>query len=277
MEPAHKRSSSEGDLDQTPVDNAASQLRLAQESLTPCAPVRDLLPPTDLRAAYDVQSLNNDLQIDKGLRPAGWKIGLTSPAVQRQLGVDQPDFGRLFANWEIFDDLPVSPSALLQPRVEAEVAFVLDVDLDQAPVRAVDVLRATAFVVPAIEIVASRIANWDITIVDTVADNASSGSYVIGSHPTLLSAVDLREVVMEMSGPAGIVSSGSGAACLGHPVNAVVWLANQMADLGSPLRGGDLVLSGALGPMADVQPGGTYEATITGLGSVRARFTELEA
>jgi 2-keto-4-pentenoate hydratase len=268
---------SDGGLDQTSIDIAASRLRLAQESLTPCAPVRDLLAPMDLRAAYEVQSLNNDLQIDEGLTPAGWKIGLTSLAVQRQLGVDQPDFGRLFANWEIFDDLPASPSTLLQPRVEAEVAFVLDADLDQSPVRSVDVLRATAFVVPAIEIVASRITNWDISIVDTVADNASSGSYVIGSHPTLLSAVDLREVVMEMSGPSGIVSSGSGSACLGHPVNAVVWLANRMADLGSPLRTGDLVLSGALGPMADVEPGGTYEATITGLGSVRARFAELEA
>jgi len=263
------------DAGQTRIELAASRLRLAQDNLTPCAPVRELLASTDLRAAYDVQALNNDLHIAKGQRPAGWKIGLTSLAVQQQLGVDQPDFGRLFADAETFDDLPASPSRLLQPRVEAEVAFVLEVDLAQYPVRAVDVLCATAFVVPAIEIVASRISNWDINIVDTIADNASSGSYVVGSHPTLLSAVDLREVVMEMHGPPGVVSRGSGAACLGHPVNAVVWLANKMIELGSPLRAGDLVLSGALGPMTDVQPGGTYEATITTLGSVRARFAEL--
>ena len=262
--------------DMTPVETAAERLRLAQDNLTPCAPVRDLLAPLDLKAAYDVQALNNQAQVNLGLRTAGWKVGLTSLAVQQQLGVDQPDFGRLFADHESFDDLPTPSSTLLQPRVEAEVAFALDADLHLGPVRAVDVIRATAFVVPAIEIVASRIAKWDITIVDTIADNASSGSYVVGSRPTLLTSVDLREVAMEMHGPGGVVSSGSGAACLGHPVNAVVWLANKMIELGSPLRAGDLVLSGALGPMVDVKPGATYEAKITGLGSVRARFAEVE-
>ena len=257
----------------TAIEAAAERLRVAQEKLTLCAPVRDLISAGDLAAAYSVQTINNDLAIESGRRPAGWKVGLTSLAVQQQLGVNQPDFGRLFADTEVFDDLPATAEQMLQPRVEAEVAFVLESDLDHDPVRAIDVIRATAFVLPAIEIVASRIKGWDITIVDTIADNASSGAYVVGSRPTLLTSIDLREITMELSGPGEILSSGSGAACLGHPVNAVAWLANTMLELGSPLCAGDLVLSGALGPMTDVQPGTVYEARITGLGSVRARFS----
>jgi 2-keto-4-pentenoate hydratase len=254
------------------IARAAERLGNAQRDHVPCAPIRDLLAPGDVEAAYAVQSKNNDDAIARGRRTVGWKVGLTSPAVQQQLGVNQPDFGMLFADTEALDDLPFPTSTLLQPRVEAEVAFVLGSDLDVPSVSAIDVIRATDFVLPAIEIVASRIAGWDITITDTIADNASSGAYVVGATPTPLSAVDLRDVHMEMTGPGGLVSSGSGPACMGHPVNAVAWLANTMYRLGSPLRAGQLVLSGALGPMVTVEPGAVYEATLTHLGSVRARF-----
>jgi 2-keto-4-pentenoate hydratase len=256
------------------IERAAERLSAAQRDRTPCAPIRDLLKVGDVDSAYTVQSRNNDDAVMRGRRPIGWKVGLTSAAVQQQLGVDQPDFGMLFADTEALDDLPFQTSTLLQPRVEAEVAFVLGSDLDVPSVSAIDVIRATDFVVPAIEIVASRIAGWDITITDTIADNASSGAYVVGSRPTPLSAIDLRDVDMQMTGPTGLVSSGSGPACMGHPVNAVVWLANTMCRLGSPLRAGQLVLSGALGPMVTVEPGAVYEATLTHLGSVRARFTD---
>jgi 2-keto-4-pentenoate hydratase len=150
----------------------------------------------------------------------------------------------------------------------------MDRDLTDRPVTAVDVIRATAFVLPAIEIVDSRVAGWDITIVDTVADNASSGMYVIGPKPTRLTDIDLRMATMAMSASGEVVSEGSGAACLSHPVNAVVWLANTVAGLGQPLRAGDLVLSGALGAMVPAKAGVTYEATIDGLGTVRAAFAE---
>jgi 2-keto-4-pentenoate hydratase len=252
------------------VVEAARRLELAEQDRRPCAPVRDLV--ADVATAYEVQTLNNEARLARGWRPVGWKVGLTNPVVQKQLGVDQPDFGRLFAPMAVLDDLPADVT-LLQPRVEAEVAFVLERDLTGPSVTAIDVVRATAFVLPAIEIVDSRIDRWDISIVDTIADNASSAAFVVGAHPVSLSSVDLREVRMELRGTDGtVLSSGGGAACLGHPVNAVVWLANTLTALGSPLRAGDLVLSGALGRMVDVAAGAVYEAAIEGLGTVRARF-----
>lgn len=273
--PAYRRTmvvTSPARTDRAAIDAAAGRLWEAQAKATPCTPVRDLIEAGDIGGAYAAQQVNTARHLAGGRRPIGWKVGLTSLAVQSQLGVDQPDFGILFADTEVLDDLAVDPGTLLQPRVEAEVAFVLGADLTGEPVTVVDVIRATAFVLPAIEIVASRVQGWDITIVDTIADNASAGAYVVGTRPVPLSSIDLRRLGMEMSGPDGVVSSGSGAACLGNPVNAVVWLSNTLQRLGSPLQAGDLVLSGALGPMVTVQAGAVYEATISGLGSVRARF-----
>ena len=207
----------------------------------------------------------------------GRKIGLTSPAVQRQMQVDTPDFGVLFADMAYGDSQPIPFGDLLQPRVEAEVAFVLGADLPDGDVTAPELLRAVEFVLPAIEVVDSRIADWDISIFDTVADNVSSGLYVTGGSPRSLDAIDdLRAAEMAMVVDGELVSSGNGAACLGHPLNAVVWLANVVAERGEPLRAGELVLSGSLGPLVPVQPGLTYEASISGLGSVRAMFTAKE-
>lgn len=234
--------------------------------------MRDLLPNASIEDAYAVQDLNTQLAVSGGARLVGWKIGLTSPAVQAQLGVDQPDFGALLAHSFSGDDLEIDGEDLLQPRVEAEVAFVLERDLPRGPVTAGDVLLAAAFVLPAIEIVDSRIEGWDITIIDTVADNASSGRVVLGPSPVPLDRIDLAGVTMEMSDGDRTVSSGTGAACLGHPMNAVVWLANTLDTIGQPLRAGQIVLSGALGPMHSVEAGRLYTADISGLGSVRARF-----
>jgi 2-keto-4-pentenoate hydratase len=255
------------------IQSAADRLRAAAEAGQPCAPVRNVLPAGAIGDAYAVQQVNTQRALHAGGRLAGWKVGLTVPAVQRQLGVDQPDFGALLADLAFGDDEPIALERLLQPAVEAEVAFVLNRGLREAPVTAVDVLRATAFVLPVIEVVDSRIAGWDITLVDTIADNASSGVFVLGPNPTRLSDIDLREVRMAMTREGEKVSEGSGAACLGHPVNAVVWLANTLAALGRPLEAGHVVLSGALGPMVAVGGPGCYEAVLDGLGSVRARFT----
>jgi 2-keto-4-pentenoate hydratase len=254
---------------------AAAAARLAEAAVSgrPCAPVRDLLAGGSVEDAYAVQEINTRRELDGGQRLLGWKIGLTSPAVQRQLGVDQPDFGALLADGGFGDDEPIPLRTLMQPKLEAEVGFVLDHDLDQGPVTAIDVLRATAFVLPVFEVADSRVAGWDITIVDTVADNASAGAFVMGSKPTRLTDVDLREVEMRVMHQGAVVSEGSGAACLGHPVNAVVWLANTLLTVGRSLRAGDLVLSGALGPMVSVSGAGQYEAVLGGLGSVRATFT----
>lgn len=253
---------------------AAARLREAQSSGVACAPVRDLLEGMAVADAYAVQMLNTEIEVESGAEIIGWKAGLTAAAVRAQLGVDTPDFGALLNTCAYGDNEDVPLSRLLQPKVEAEIAFVLERDLPERRVTGSDVVRATAFVLPALEIVASRIANWDITLLDTVADNASSGLFTLGYTPVRLADVDLGSVRMTMSDRSGVVSKGTGRDCLGHPVNAVVWLANTLWELGRPLRAGELVLSGALGPMAPVTGSGHFEAVIEGVGSVRAEFVD---
>lgn len=254
------------------IQQAADALMQAYDSGVPSAALRDRFALKDAQAAYQVQSINTQRWLERGRRLVGRKIGLTSVAVQKQLGVDQPDYGMLFADMAFGDGEPIPWARLHQPKVEAEVALVLEHDLTDADLTPADLLRACAYAVPAIEVVGSRIANWDIRFVDTVADNASSGVYVLGHKPVTLDKVDLRLVGMVMESRGEQVSVGVGAACLGHPLNAALWLARTMVRLGQPLKAGDTVLTGALGPMAVVQPGAVYEARIEGLGSVRAVF-----
>lgn len=255
------------------VAEAVAALRTAYQTGVPCPPLRGtLLAAGDVDSAYAVQREQLREWRDAGRRPVGAKVGLTSAAVQRQLGVDQPDFGVLLADWAVPDGGEVALATMLQPKVEAEVAFVLGADLPAEQVTSVDVIRATDHLLPAIEIADSRIAGWDISIVDTVADNAASGRYVLGTAPRRLADVDLWRCGMVLEHAGEPVSVGAGAACLGNPLHAVAWLAGTLARAGSPLRAGDLVLSGALGPMVPVTPGAGYEARISGLGSVRVCF-----
>lgn len=257
-----------------PIQTAADRLYQAQRSGVPCAPIRDLLNDGDLAAAYAVQEINTRRGLAEGRVLVGRKTGLTSLAVQKQLGVDQPDYGMLFADMYVPDGWEIAKGRLLQPKAEAEVAFVLGRDLDREQLTMADVIGAVAYALPALEIVDSRIANWDIRILDTIADNASSGLYVLGNEPKKLDGLDLRlcGMVMEVKGEP--VSTGAGVACLGHPLNATWWLAQVMAKAGRPLRAGDTVLSGALGPMVTAQWGSIVDARIEGLGSVRAAFAK---
>lgn len=255
------------------VARAADELDEAYRTRRPCPPLRDrVLPVGDVATAYRVQQTMVRRWEEQGRRRVGAKIGLTSRQVQRQLGVDWPDYGMLFADLAVPDGEQVPSGRLLQPRVEAEVAFVLGADLPHEHVTVVDVIRATEFLLPAIEVADCRIAGWDISIVDTVADNAASGAFVLGTRPVRLADVDLRTCGMVLSRDGREVSTGAGAACLGNPLHAVAWLAGALAAAGRPLRAGDLVLSGALGPMVPAAPGAAYEARISGLGSVRIRF-----
>ena len=240
----------------------------------PISPIRTQLIFQEVDTAYEIQEANTSYWLSLGRRIVGCKIGLTSLAVQKQLRVDQPDFGILFADMEVGENERISLTRVLQPRIEAEVAFELGLDIDVADPTISDVVRATANVMPALEIVGSRIKNWDISIVDTIADNASSGLYVLGNARRTLDGLNLSEVVMRMKRREAIVAEGKGAACLGNPLNAVAWLAGELGRRGRPLRAGDIVLSGALGPMVSVEPGDKFEASISGIGTVSAFFAE---
>ncbi|HCA87238.1 MAG TPA: 2-keto-4-pentenoate hydratase [Streptomyces sp.] len=251
---------------------AADALAEAARTGAVCPPVRTLFDDGDLETAYAVQQLNVQRGLAAGRRIVGRKIGLTSPAVQRQLGVDRPDFGTLFADMAVPEGGEVPAGRLLQPKVEAEVALVLGSDLPHLECTVVDLLRATEFALPALEIVDSRVQNWDISITDTVADNASSGLYVLGGTPVPLTGLDLRSVTMTMTRNSEVAAEGTGADCLGGPLNAAAWLASALAERGDPLRAGDLVLTGALGAMAPAAPGDVFEARISELGSVRVAF-----
>lgn len=253
---------------------AADALLQATRTGQPIAPLRETYPDFDGDDAYAVQEINTRRQLENGARLIGRKIGLTARSVQQQLGVDQPDFGMLFDHMAFQDGEPIAWSYLMQPKVEAEVALVLEHDLPEPGLTVADMLRATAFALPAIEIVGSRIADWNIRFVDTVADNASSSAFVLGNTPVSLTGLDLRLAGMVMERRGEQVSLGAGAACLGHPLNAAVWLANMMASRGRSLKAGDVVLTGALGPMVTVCPGDVFEARIEGLGAVCAMFGE---
>ena len=247
-------------------------LRGAAASGTPVAPVRDLIAAGGLDAAYEVQDANTRHYLDSGRRLVGRKIGLTSLAVQRHLGVDQPDYGMLFADMDVPEGIPISLDKVIQPKVEAEIAIVVGRDLPHPDVTTAEMIRAVEYVVPAIEVVDSRVANWDIRIWDTVADNASSGLFVLGAVPRKLEGLDLRTCGMVMEVKGEPISVGAGVACLGSPITAALWLARVMARVGRPLLEGDVILSGALGPMAGVNRGDVVEARINGVGTVRAAF-----
>ncbi|WP_309141737.1 2-keto-4-pentenoate hydratase [Streptomyces griseicoloratus] len=253
---------------------AAERIAEAVASGVPCAPVRDLIGRDDLAAAYAVQGTLTERRLASGASVVGRKIGLTSGAVQRQLGVDQPDFGVLFDDMAYADGDTIPFGQVLQPRAEAEIAFVLGADLSDGPLSREQIRDAIAYAVAALEICGSRIAGWDIGFGDTVADNASAGAYVLGTERLKLDAFDPVAVAMSMAVNGEEVSTGSGAACLGDPVEAVVWLARTARELGEPLRAGQVVLSGALGPMRPVAAGDTVTATLSGLGAVTVRFGE---
>ncbi|KAF1004120.1 MAG: 2-oxopent-4-enoate hydratase [Pseudomonas sp.] len=262
--------------DKSTLQPAADWLAEAARGNEWIPPLRESLPQLDIYGAYEIQRINTERRLAEGHRIVGCKIGLTSKVVQQQLGVDQPDFGMLFDDMGYVSGESIPANVLHQPKAEAEIAFVLKHDLTMPNPGLVDVINAIDYALPAIEVVGSRIADWNIRIVDTIADNASSGAYVLGTSPRRLEELDLSLCGMVMERRGEPVSVGTGQACLGNPLNAVVWLARKMVELGNPLREGDVVLSGALGPMVPVQPGDVIEARINGLGNVTAVFAKAD-
>ena len=247
-------------------EDLAQRLRDAYSSGA-VAPMRDGLGPVDVAGAYAVQTLNTRFWQARGRRIVGRKAGLTARAVQMQLGVDQPDFGVLFDDMRIADGGHLDPATCLQPKVEAEIAFVLGADLPDPQSTPEQVAAAVTSVHAAIEIVDSRITDWKIAFADTVADNGSSAFFVLADAGKPLDGLDIWTAGMVMQINGAIVSLGVGAAALGHPLKAAAWLAQTLAARGEPLRAGDVLLAGALGPMVTLTPGDRVEAFVGGLGS----------
>jgi 2-keto-4-pentenoate hydratase len=238
------------------IEEVAARLFAASRDRRAIRPVRTALPEMDIAAAYKVQQINLRRLIAAGARSVGRKIGLTSKAVQHQLGVDQPDFGVLLDSMSYGGmGAEIAISSLISPRIEAEFAFHLGADVTERLITPASVARAVDAVAVAAEIVDSAIANWDINIVDTVADNASSGGFVVGEWRPFTQGLDLHTRGMRMTRDGTEISTGSGAATLGDPLNALAWLADTGIDFGDPLRAGEIVLAGALGSMAPLLPG----------------------
>jgi 2-keto-4-pentenoate hydratase len=264
---------STGSIDMlTPVELAADALRQSRKTLVPIEKVSEQFGITTLDDAYAVAAINTRARVESGARIVGKKVGLTSKSVQLQLGVDQPDFGILFDDMEYLDGDAVPSARLMQPKIEGEVAFVVGRDLTGAVPSYGEFLAALAYALPALEIVDSAIANWKITLTDTVADNASCGLYVLGSQPVGIGQLSLAELGLQLDKNGRTESVGSGAACLGHPLRAAYWLARTMALRNEGLRAGEVILSGALGPMVNVRSGDYINARIGGLGSVSCQL-----
>ena len=256
------------------IETAARRLRDAAASGVAGEPVRGLLGESATPAgAYAVQRVNHEASLAAGRRVSGHKAGLTNTAVQGQLGIDEPVWGVLYADRCRNDGDEIDIGELNAPRVEVEAAVVLGADLDAAPHTLVDVIGATAYVLPALEIVDSRVEGWDITAVDLIADNVSAALYVLGSRPVPLSALDLRRIPMSLSVDGEQVATGTGAAVLGNPLYSVLWLADALCRNGTPLRAGECIMTGSMCPMRPIGPGDEIEATIEGLGTVSAQLS----
>ena len=251
---------------------AADALFEARQRRAPIPPVRETFGIATASDGYAIQELNTKRYLEAGRRLSGRKIGLTAKAVQQQMGVDEPDYGMLWQDYGFEDGATVASASFIQPRVEAEIAFVMSTDLDADDPTLTDVIGAIAYALPAIEIVDSAIAEWNIRLADTIADNASAGGYVIGANPRKLEQLDLRLCGMIMTQRGRPVSLGVGAACLDHPLQAVRWLAKKMKAVGRSLQAGDLVLSGALGPMVPVSGPDHFTVEIQGFAPLNISF-----
>jgi 2-keto-4-pentenoate hydratase len=255
------------------IDRFADELSQAATDRRPVEPLTDREPGLVVEDAYAIQTRVIQRRIDDGARVIGRKIGLTAKPMQELLGVDEPDFGVLLDDMFVEDGDEIDLGSLLQPRVEAELAFVMAEDLAGPGVTTARALTAIAGALPAIEVVDSRVADWRIKLVDTVADNASSGLLVVGGQLRPVTELDLRLLGVVVSRNGEVIDTGAGAAALGNPARCVAWLANKLGSLGAGLRAGDVVLPGAVHRMVAVKPGDVFRAEFYRLGAVTARFS----
>ncbi|MBP8640162.1 MAG: 2-keto-4-pentenoate hydratase [Oscillospiraceae bacterium] len=258
-------------MDKSEINTAAQQLYSAQQTRIPIFPLTYTNPDITVAEAYAIQLENIERRLKAGDVISGKKIGLTSPGIQKQLGVSEPDYGHLFASMSYAREIPAN--TLLQPKIEAEIAFVLKEDLTGGNVTAADVRRATSYIVAAFEIVDSRIADWRIKLPDTVADNASSGCYVLGKEHIPVGELDLGKITMRMIKNGGEpVGGGEGSAVMGDPCVSVAWLANCLYRYGVSLKKDEVILSGAFSAAHIAVKGDVFRADFSVLGSVEAFF-----
>ena len=250
----------------------------------PCEPLRSQAEragwATNEANAYAVQREVRARRMASGDRVVGRKIGLTAASIRKQLSAFEPDYtdygflrGYLWASTSHGDGATVNLSDYIHPKIEVEIAIVLEKDLTDGVPGLVDLIEATAYALPALEIVDSRVRGWDIRLFDTAADNGCAAGFVLGADPRRLDQLSLRTAQVAMRRQGEVVSRGAGQDCLGHPLNAAVWLARQAIRCGEPLRKGDIVLTGALGSVVPIALGDQFEATIDGLGSVAVEFS----
>jgi len=254
------------------LNEIAQRLLTAEETRVTIPPLTSEFPDLVVEDAYAIQLRVIEAKRERGRTVVGKKAGLTSQAIQKLFGVSEPDFGHLLDNMMVESGNAISTEEAIQPKVEPEIGFVLDSDLRGPGVTALQVIAATRYIVPVLEIIDSRIADWKIKLGDTVADNASCGRVVIGGPVHRADRFDLRliGVVLEKNG--AVIATGAGAAALGNPANAVAWLANKFATFDQPLRKGDLIIPGSLTSAFDAKPGDNVTATFDRLGSVSVRF-----
>lgn len=250
----------------------AADLATAERSGVPIAPLTDAHPDMDVVDAYEIQLLNIAERVAAGARVVGHKVGLSSAAMQQMMGVDEPDYGHLLDDMAVFEDTPVATAKYLFPRVEVEVGFILAADLPGADCTEDDVLAGTEAFVPAIELIDSRIENWQIKLCDTIADNASSAGWVLGAGRVAPGDIDITAIDASLTRNGEVVATGRSDAVLGNPVTAVAWLARKVESFGVRLRAGDIVLPGTATRAIDVRPGDEFVADFTGLGSVHLSF-----
>lgn len=250
----------------------AAELAEAERTRAPLSPLTAGLPDIDVVDAYEIQLINIRRRVAEGATIVGHKVGLSSKAMQQMMGVDEPDYGHLLADMEVFEDVPVEAARYLYPRVEVEVGFLLVDDLPGAGCTEDDVLAATAAFAPAIELIDSRIMDWKIGLCDTIADNASSAGFVLGPQRVSPKDVDITGIDAVLTRNGEVVAEGRSDAVLGNPVTAVAWLARKVDSFGVRLKAGDIVLPGSCTRAFDARPGDQFVADFTGLGSVRLSF-----
>lgn len=260
-------------LSETQRREASTTLVDAEQHNEPVSPLSETFPAIDMEDAYAIQRMGVQRRIAGGARLAGHKIGLTSRAMQEQLNVGEPDYGHLLSDMFVLEGMDIPASELCSPRVEPEVAFVLKHRLAGPGLTVADVLRATAFVLPALEVIDSRIADWRIALPDTVADNASSARVVLGASPVPVDRFDLRLIGAVLWKKGKVEETGASGAVLGNPASAVCWLANELAGFEVALEAGQVVMPGACTRAVPVQAGDHVRAEFDGLGFVSVRFS----